>query len=63
MGSQFEDPNLSVRYHYHLSFITIPLLAQIPFGSQLKAMGSQFEDDVYYAASDPAGTIHCEISR
>jgi len=42
--------------------IYTPNIHMIPFHN-LKSLGSQFDDDVYVATSDPAGTIHCTVSR
>ena len=43
--------------------IFTPNIHMIPF-HQLKALNSgAFEDDVYVATSDPAGTIRCTVSR
>ena len=47
--------------------IYTPNIHMIPF-IPLKDLGgpgkaTPFEDDVYVATSDPAGTIHCTVSR
>ena len=50
--------------------IYTPNMHMIPFMA-LKQLGRthsgtealSFEDDVYVATSDPAGTIHCTVSR
>ena len=42
--------------------IDTPNIHMIPF-HQLKALGDTFDNDVYVATSDPAGTIHCTVTR
>ena len=39
-----------------------PNIHMIPF-MPLEKFGSKFQDDVYVATSEPAGTIKCTVSR